>query len=71
MERPVNDQPQRNEPMFYRYPMQQLVAVLDEETAVDEALRQLGEIGVDLSAVHILSGTDGAALLDRRGKDTA
>ena len=65
----MSDQPHRNEPMFYRYPMQRLVAVLDEETRVDEALQQLRGIGVDLSAVHVLSGTEGAALLDRRGEE--
>ena len=65
----MSDQPHRNEPMFYRYPMQRLVAVLDEETRVDEALQQLRGIGVDLSAVHVLSGTEGAALLDRRGAE--
>ena len=64
----MSDHPHRNEPMFYRYPMQQLVAVLDDGTGVDEALQQLRQIGVDLSAVHVLSGTEGAALLDRRGE---
>ena len=64
----MSDQPHRNEPVFYRYPMQRLVAVLDDGTGVDEALQQLRGIGVDLSAVHVLSGTEGAALLDRRGK---
>lgn len=64
----MSDQPHRNEPMFYRYPMQQLVAVLDDGTGVDEALQQLRQIGVDLSAVHVLSGTEGAVLLDRRGE---
>lgn len=69
MERSVGDQPHRNEPLFYRYPMQRLVAVLDEEAGVDEALQRLRGIGVDLSAVHVLSGTTGAALLDRRGEE--
>ncbi len=64
----MSDQPHRNEPVFYRYPMQRLVAVLDEGAGVDEALQRLREIGVDLSAVHVLSGTEGAALLDRRGE---
>lgn len=64
----MSDQPHRNEPMSYRYPMQRLVAVLDDETGVDRALLQLRQIGVDLSAVHVLSGTEGAALLDRRGE---
>ncbi len=64
----MSDQPHRNEPVFYRYPMQRLVAVLDEGVGVDEALQRLREIGVDLSAVHVLSGIEGAALLDRRGE---
>ncbi len=64
----MSDQPHRNEPMSYRYPMQRLVAVLDDETGVGQALLQLRQIGVDLSAVHVLSGTEGAALLDRRGE---
>jgi hypothetical protein len=64
----VGDQPHRNEPMSYRYPMRRLTAVLDGETAVDDALQRLRGIGVDLSAVYILSGTEGAVLLDRRGQ---
>ena len=64
----MSDQPHRNEPMSYRYPMQRLVAVLDDETAVDGALQQLGRTGIDLSTVHVLSGREGAALLDRRGE---
>ena len=64
----MSDQPHRNEPRFYRYPMQRLVAVLDEETAMDDALGRLRGLGVDLSGVHVLSGPEGAALLDRRGE---
>ena len=61
----MSDQPHRNEPRFYRYPMQRLVAVLDEETAVDDALGRLGGLGVDLSGVHVLSGPEGHGLRAR------
>jgi hypothetical protein len=64
----VSYQPHRNERRFYRYPMQRLVAILDDEAALDVALDTLRGIGVDLSGVHILSGPEGAALLDRRGQ---
>ncbi|RBY83821.1 hypothetical protein DQ238_01810 [Geodermatophilus sp. TF02-6] len=63
----MDDQPLRNEPGFYRYPAQQLVAVFDDQAATDDALARLRGIGVDLSGVHVLSGVEGAALLDRRG----
>ena len=64
----MDDQPHRNEPKFYRYPMQRLVTVLDDQAATDDALARLRRIGVDLSSVHVLSGPEGAALLDRRGQ---
>ena len=64
----MSDQPHRNEPMSYRYPMQRLVAVLDDDAAVEGALQELGRTGIDLSTVHVLSGREGAALLDRRGE---
>lgn len=64
----MSDQPHRNEPMSYRYPMQRLVAVLDDDAAVDGALQELGRTGIDLSTVHLLSGREGAALLDRHGE---
>jgi hypothetical protein len=55
----VSDQPHRNEPRCYRYPMQQLAAVLDEETAVEDALGRLRGIGMDRSGVHVLSEPEG------------
>ena len=64
----MDDRPHRNEPGFYRYPMHQLVAVLDDRAATDDALARLRGIGVDLSSVHVLSEPEGAALLDRRGR---
>jgi hypothetical protein len=61
-------QPHRNEPGFYRYPMKQMVAVLDDQAATDDAVERLRGTGVDLSTVHVLSGPQGADLLDRRGE---
>ena len=64
----MDRQPHRNEPRSYRYPMQRLVAILDDPAATDDALARLRRIGVDISSVHVLSGPEGAALLDRRGQ---
>jgi hypothetical protein len=64
----VSDQPHRTEPGFYRYPMKQMVAVLDDAASTDASLAQLRTLGVDLSEVHVLSGVEGADLLDRRGE---
>jgi hypothetical protein len=64
----VTDRPHWNEAVFYRYPMQRLVAVMDTRSGVDDALERIRRLGVDLSGVHVLSGTDGAALLDRSGR---
>ncbi|MGY2005081.1 hypothetical protein [Blastococcus sp. SYSU DS1024] len=64
----MSDQPHWNASGFYRYPMQQLVAVLDDQDATDDALARLRAIGVDLTGVHVLTGPEGAALLDRRGE---
>ena len=64
----MNDRPHRNESGFYRYPMHQLVAVLDDEEATSDALGRLRAIGVDLSGVRVLSAPEGAALLDRGGQ---
>ena len=64
----MSGQPHRNESMFYRYPMERLVAVLDDEAAVDEALQQLRSTEVDLSTVQVLSGRTGADLHDSRGE---
>ncbi|CCH88462.1 protein of unknown function [Modestobacter italicus] len=63
-----DQQPHRNEPGFYRYPMHQLVAVLDDQASADDAVEKLRGIDVDVSEVHVLSGPEGAALLDRTGQ---
>ena len=63
----TNGEPRRNQRRFYRYPTRQMVAVLDDESGVQAAVRRLREFGVDPSTVTVLSGPDGARLLDRKG----
>ena len=52
---------------FYRYPMNRVVAIFEEDGQVEAALRDLQRAGVDLAKVNVLSGRDGARLLDRSG----
>ena len=61
------DQPRRNEPRFYRYPMRRVAAIIDDPASLDAILKDLETAGVDVSAVHVLSGQEGARLLDRTG----
>lgn len=63
----MTDQPERNEDRFYAYPMHRMVAVVDDNAALDAALKNLSEAGIDLGEVNVLSGPEGARLLDRRG----
>jgi hypothetical protein len=60
-------QPRRNEARFYRYPMHRVVAVFDDPVQVDAALHDLEAASIDVSAVNVLSGREGARLLDRTG----
>jgi hypothetical protein len=64
----VSQQPRRNEDRFYRYPMNRVVAILDDDAHVDAALEALAAAGIDTTRVNVLSGTDGARLLDRAGR---
>jgi hypothetical protein len=59
--------PQRNEDRFYRYPKRRVVAVFDDDAQLDAAVRDLSEAGIDSSGINVLSGPDGAGLLDRSG----
>jgi hypothetical protein len=61
-------QPHRNEERFYRYPMKRVAAIIDDGQHLSDALRHLEEAGVDMSGVHVLSGPDGARLLDSSGR---
>lgn len=63
----INSKPHWNESRFYRYPSRRIVAVFDERPAINAALAHLQQAGVDVATVHVLSGPQGAQLLDRRG----
>ena len=63
----MRPQPHRNEPHLHAYPWRRLVALLDDRAAVQDALAHLHEIGDDVSDVYVLSGPEGAGLLDRHG----
>ena len=52
---------------FYRYPKNRVVAIFEDDTQVDSALADLADAGVELPEVNVLSGPEGARLLDRRG----
>jgi len=56
-----------NTSFFYRYPMNRVTAIVDEPAAVTAALSQLKEAGFDLTAVNVLSGREGARLLNPEG----
>jgi hypothetical protein len=60
-------QPRRNEPRFYRYPVGRVVAILDDAASLERTLDGLAGAGIDVSAVNVLSGQEGARLLDRTG----
>jgi hypothetical protein len=57
-------QPRRNERRFYRYPLHRIVAVVDDAANLGLAL---GASGYDVSKVNVLSGPQGARLLDLSG----
>lgn len=61
-------QPHRNEARFYAYPLRRLAAVLDDPAAVEDALSRLRAAVDDVSEVYVLSGPEGADLLDRHGR---
>ena len=59
--------PRRNEDRFYRYPKNRIVAVLPDDAHLKSALGKLQPLGVNVADVNVLSGADGARLLDRTG----
>jgi hypothetical protein len=60
-------QPRRNEKRFYRYPLHRIVAVIDDAPNLGLALADLGAAGYDVSRMNVLSGPQGARLLDPTG----
>ncbi|MCE0764892.1 hypothetical protein LWC35_18565 [Pseudonocardia kujensis] len=60
-------QPRRNERRFYLYPQRRVVAVLDDDAGVQLVVDGLGQAGLDVAKVNVLSGPEGARLLDPAG----
>ena len=52
---------------FYRYPMNRVAAIFDDLEGATAALPQLEQAGFDLTAVNVLSGREGARLLNLEG----
>jgi hypothetical protein len=65
----MTGQPRRNEKRFYRYPKHRVVAIIDDGAQLDAAVHDLDRAGIDVAGVNVLSGPDGAHLLDRSGAD--
>ena len=53
--------------LFYRYPMNRVAAIFDDLAVVTAALLQLEQAGFDLTGVNVLSGREGARLLNLKG----
>jgi hypothetical protein len=68
-ENSMTGEPRRNEDRFYRYPKNRIVAVLPDDAHLKAALGTLEPLGVNVADVNVLSGADGARLLDRTGAD--
>jgi hypothetical protein len=64
----MNRQPLVNEHRFYRYPMFRVAAILDGDEDTRTALDALERQGVDVSKVNLLTGQEGAHVLDRTGR---
>jgi hypothetical protein len=64
----THEQPLRNERRFYRYPMFRIAAILDDADDTRTAVDALERAGVDVSKVNLLTGREGARLLDRTGR---
>jgi hypothetical protein len=63
----VTGPPRRNENRFYRYPKNRIVAIVSDDAHLESALGKLETLGVNVADVYVLSGADGARLLDRTG----
>ena len=63
----IKSEPHWNESRFYRYPSRRVAAVFDQRSEVDAAVLHLQQAGVAVAKVHVLSGPEGAQLLDRSG----
>jgi hypothetical protein len=62
------NQPQINVDHFYHRPVNHVVGLLTDKSQIPAISRELESAGVDLTAVEILSGQQGAATLDEHGR---
>jgi hypothetical protein len=63
----VND-PQINVDHFYHRPTYRVVGLLTEQSEVPALSQELASAGVDVAAVEILCGEQGARILDAHGR---
>ena len=63
----MND-PQINVDHFYHRPTYHVVGLLTEQSEVPALSRELASAGVDVAAVEILCGEQGARILDAHGR---
>jgi hypothetical protein len=62
------NEPQVNVDHFYHRPVFHVVGLLTDKSEIAAISRELGSIGVDVTAVEILCGEQGAAILDEHGR---
>jgi hypothetical protein len=53
---------------FIAYPERAVLAVIDEPSAAEAAVRELREAGFDAAAITVLEGAEGAARIDGMGR---
>jgi len=62
------NEPQVNVDHFYHRPTFRVVGLLSEQSEIQALSRDLASAGVDVSAVEILCGEQGARILDAHGR---
>ena len=62
------NEPQINVDHFYHRPTYHVVGLLPEQSEIPALSRELASAGVDVSAVEILCGEQGARILDAHGR---
>ena len=61
-------EPQVNVDHFYHRPVYNVVGLLTERSEIPAISSELGSAGVDVAAVEILCGEQGARILDKDGR---
>jgi hypothetical protein len=64
----VSDERHSDQQGIYPYPMHRMVAIVDDEAGVQNALGDLTKIGIDPADIDVLRGEEGARLLDPSGE---